>query len=166
MKNHLFNGLFIFIILLISSNLLMQTFNTQFGVVDFFENHGLFFLFFIAIFPRLTLLFSNIISGGFLWWLSFIFCPRILVATMATMAYFKTNPMLVVISWLIAIPAEAAEKYSFSRPRFQFKIFRSGISSDFFRPNKKSNQHPKNSEVEKGDIVDAEYRVIDDEKRP
>lgn len=171
MKKHFLNGLIIFLVLLISSQYLMQFFNLEFGTIDYFQKHGIFFLICVAIFPRLTLLFSNVVSGGLLWWLSFFFYPRILVATLATLAYFKTNPALVVVSWLIAIPAEAAEKWAIRSPRFQIRTFNGRGNSDFFKQfggrgndsAESSNTHHESGE--KPDIIDAEYRVIkeDDE---
>lgn len=130
----------------------MNFFNLEFGTEDFFKNHGYFFLIFIALFPRLTLLFSSVVSGGFLWWLSFIFYPRILVASLATIAYFKTNPELVVISWLIAIPAEAAEKWAIGQPRFHIKTFYGGKTKG------QASHTPQFSNT-----VEAEYKVIDRE---
>ena len=79
--------------------------------IDYWETHGLFLIFFLSFFPRLTLLFSSIPLGGFLWWLGFIFCPRYLVAIIATIAYWTTNPILVSFSWLLAIGGETSEKY-------------------------------------------------------
>ena len=37
----------------------------EFGRVNFWHKHNIFFLFFIALFPRLTLLFSSVAFGGF-----------------------------------------------------------------------------------------------------
>lgn len=82
----------------------------QYGTTNFWENHGVFFLVFISFFPRLTLLFSSVATGGILWWLGFIFYPRLLVAVLATMAYLQTNPLLVGIAWFVAISGEFAEK--------------------------------------------------------
>ena len=110
MKTTVFKGIAIFFILLVGTSVLMDTMNTKFGTVDFFQKHGLFFLIFITLFPRLTLLFSSVAFGGFFWWLGFIFCPRILVASLATVAYFHTNPILVVISWIVALGGETMEK--------------------------------------------------------
>ena len=81
-----------------------------FGTTDYWDVHGFFFLIFIATFPRLTLLFSSVASGGFFWWLGWLFAPRILVAILATLAYGNTNPILVTFAWLFAIGGESAEK--------------------------------------------------------
>lgn len=82
-------------------------------MTSFWDNHGIFFLIFITLFPRLTLLFSSVAFGGFFWWLGFIFAPRLLVAILATTAYWQTNPILVVISWFVALSGEAREKTFF-----------------------------------------------------
>ena len=95
----------------LASGVLVRLFNVEFGSTSFWQDHGLFFLLFITLFPRLTLLLSNVISGGFIWWIAWIFAPRILVATLATISYWQTNPILVVISWLIAWGGETSEKY-------------------------------------------------------
>lgn len=83
----------------------------EFGNSNFWDHHGLMFLFFITAVPRLTLLLSSVATGGVLWWIGFIFAPRILVAILATFAYWNKNPILVVISWLIAVGGESSEKY-------------------------------------------------------
>ena len=88
---------------------------SSFSTVNYWKVHGLGLLVGLAIFPRLTLLFSSIASGGLLWWIGWVFAPRILVAVLATVAYFKTNPILVVIAWLIAIGGESTEKYCIRR---------------------------------------------------
>ena len=85
--------------------------DVQFGQVTFWETRGVFFLFFITLFPRLTLLFSSVAFGGIFWWLGFFFAPRVLVAFLATFAYWETNPVLVTISWIIALSGETSEKY-------------------------------------------------------
>jgi len=110
MKTLLFKALAVFFILIVCTSVMMDIFQTDFGTVDFFQKHNIFFLVFITIFPRLTLLFSSVAFGGFFWWLGFFICPRILVASLATVAYFHTNPILVVISWIVALGGETMEK--------------------------------------------------------
>lgn len=103
---------------------MLEVFKTPFGTEDFFTHHGYFFLVAIAIFPRLTLLFSSVVSGGITWWLGFIFCPRILVAILATLGYFKTNPILVVIAWVVAFSGETLEKRKLGGSRFIIRTSR------------------------------------------
>lgn len=116
----LLKSLLVLLTLTIAAFLLAEVFETEFGQVDFWSNHGFFFLIFIALFPRLTLLFSNVAFGGVFWWLGFFFCPRILVACLATVAYFKTNPFLVVVAWMLAISGETAEKITINRKVFVY----------------------------------------------
>lgn len=101
----------IFLALTGAATLLMQFFNVPFGNTNFWDKHGIFFLIFITFFPRLTLLFSSVPFGGFFWWLGFIFAPRLLVAILATVTYWQHNPILVLISWLVALGGESGEKY-------------------------------------------------------
>ena len=83
--------------------------------MNFWDVHGVFFLIFITIFPRLTLLISSVPFGGLFWWLGFFFTPRLLVAILATMAYWTTNPVLVVMSWIVCLFGEFAEKSTVSK---------------------------------------------------
>ena len=154
MKNLLFRGLAVFCILLVATTMMMDVFQTQFGTVDFFQKHGFFFLIFITFFPRLTLVFSSIATGGFLWWLSFIFCPRILVATLATVSYFHTNPVLVIISWLIALGGEVFEKWGIGRNknRFIIRTYRD------INPSQNYQGEPRHeNKINDKDIIEAEF---------
>jgi len=126
MKNIAFRGIAIFFVLIVATSLMMDVLKLDFGTVNFWDKRGVFFLIFVTIFPRLTLLFSSVAFGGFLWWLGFFFCPRILVASLATVAYFHTNPILVVISWMVAIGGEVFEKWGIGRSRFKVQTFHHG----------------------------------------
>jgi hypothetical protein len=154
MKSTIFKGITIFCILLVSTSILMDVTNTTFGTVNFFQRHGIIFLFFITIFPRLTLLFSSVATGGLIWWLGFFFCPRVLIASLATIAYFHTNPILVVISWIVALGGETMEKVGIggARSKFFFKTYRS-------RDQQYRNYQDQNEQVSgiKGDVVEAEF---------
>lgn len=147
-------GLVIFFVLLVATTILIDILKMDFGAVNFWDKHGVFFLFFIAIFPRLTLLFSSVAFGGFLWWLGFFICPRILVASLATVAYFHTNPILVIISWLIALSGEVFEKWGIGRSRFKVRTFRSGGPSPFSYQDEPLKPH---STIDHGDIIEAEF---------
>jgi hypothetical protein len=110
----------IFLVITGATTLLLNFTDIHFGSVDFFINHGYIFLFSMALFPRLTLLvsgllFNSIEFGGILWWLSFFIAPRILIATLATISYWNTNPILVTISWLVALGGESSEKVFIKR---------------------------------------------------
>ena len=79
-------------------------------LVDFWDVHGFIFILFMLFFPRLTLLFSSVAFGGFWWWLGWFLAPRLLVAILATTAYWDTNPILVILAWLVAFSGESSEK--------------------------------------------------------
>lgn len=153
MKNMLLRGFAVFFVLLVATNLMMDLFKMDFGTVNYWDKHGVFFLFFIAIFPRLTLLFSSVAFGGFLWWLGFFFCPRILVASLATVTYFHTNPVLVTLSWLIALGGEVFEKWGLGRGRFRVHTYR---GADFSRGPESEIQRP-HSTLSNDDVIEAEF---------
>ncbi|MBK24825.1 MAG: hypothetical protein CME70_12575 [Halobacteriovorax sp.] len=140
----------IFLAITGATTLLMNSTEVEFRNAIFWQNHGVFFLIFITLFPRLTLLFSNVAFGGLFWWLGFFFAPRILVATLATLSYWENNPVLVVIAWLVAISGETGEK---SLLNTQVRVVRTGG-----RPfTRESFSH---SHVEQGETIEAEYREI------
>jgi hypothetical protein len=155
MKTIALKAIATFFILLVATSVMMDVFHTSFGNVDFFQKHGIFFLIFITIFPRLTLLFSSVVTGGFFWWLGFIFCPRILVASLATVSYFHTNPVLVILSWLIALGGETMEKAGLGkRPRFVFRTFRAGPS---YHQEARNDERPSKPVIDNGDVIEAEF---------
>lgn len=82
---------------------------------DFWQDHGLIFVVCMFFFPRLTLFFAGLLGGSILWWLGFIFAPRVLVAVGATMLYWPTNPFLCILSWFWAISGETMEKAKVKR---------------------------------------------------
>ncbi len=112
----LFKIAIIFLCITGATTLLYNYAGLELGNIDYFTKHGWFFLFSIALFPRLTLLVSGLLVGsiefgGIFWWLGFFFAPRMLVAILATAAYWNTNPVLVILSWLIALGGESSEKF-------------------------------------------------------
>jgi hypothetical protein len=120
MKITLTKILLIFLAITGATTILFNYTNVEFGHIDYFNKHGLIFLTFLAIFPRVTLLFSGLLLhsiefGGIIWWASFLLAPRILVATLATISYWNTNPFLVTLSWLIALGGESSEKIFIKR---------------------------------------------------
>jgi hypothetical protein len=125
----LFKIVFIFLALTGAATLLMNHSDIRLGNTNFWDEHGIFFLIFITLFPRLTLLFSTVPFGGFFWWLGFIFTPRILVAILATIAYWQQNPILVLISWLVALGGESGEKFYISSKTNVYRPKKS-LSSD------------------------------------
>lgn len=111
--------------------MLVQYFGVEYGTVNFWMKRGVFFLFFVTLFPRLTLLFSSVAIGGFFWWLGWLFAPRILVACLATIAYWNTNKVLVMISWLVAIGGESSEKYFVNRRVYVYRQQRPVIEPEY-----------------------------------
>lgn len=69
---------------------------------DFWQLHGALFLFGIVLFPRITLLVSSVATGGFFWWLGWLFAPRLLVAILA-LPFWHNNPVLVAVAWLLVL---------------------------------------------------------------
>lgn len=116
-------------------------------VRSYWDTHGVFLLAFLAMFPRFALFFSSIASGGLLWWLGWLFAPRLLVAFLATEAYLQTNPFLVAVAWIIAFSGEFSEK-EFMRRR----------STTYF-DSSASRQETKQEEDET--IIEAEFKNID-----
>lgn len=80
--------------------------------MSFWAVHGVFFIVFMFFFPRLTLLFSGIAFAwsSLLFWLGWVFAPRLTVAILATSVYWHTNIILCVLTWLWAFGGETAEK--------------------------------------------------------
>jgi|SRR5579872_2345445 len=81
----------------------------EFGTTDFCTEHGLWFILFMFCFPRLTMLFATA-HGGLLWWLGWLFVPRLQVAIIATLRYGETNTVLVIFTWIWALSGETGEK--------------------------------------------------------
>lgn len=156
MKNIFFRGIVVFCILLVATTMMMDVFKTEFGSVDYFQRHGFFFLAALTFFPRIALVLSSVVTGGFVWWLAFFFCPRILIATLATVSYFHTNPLLVVMSWLIALGGEVFEKWGLGKQqnRFVFRSYRMGNPYQAQQPHGYSEQSTK---IDDKDVIEAEF---------
>ena len=144
--------LILFLAITGATSLLMSQSNIHFSNIDYWDNHGIALLFFLTLFPRLTLVFSSIPFGGLLWWLGFFFAPRLLVACLATLAYWNTNPALVVVAWFVAISGESAEKWGFK------KQFHFSVGGTPFGQRQQARKH----KVEE-DVIDAEFRRMDNE---
>lgn len=148
--NTLIKIFLLFLALTIASAVMINDFGIEFGKINYWENHGVFFLFFIALFPRLTLLLSSVVSGGLLWWIAWFVTPRFLVAYLATVAYWQTNPLLVVIAWLVALGGESSEKTVFINRGSPFRYKRTVIIDG----ETHSSQQPFD-----GQAIDAEFEV-------
>ena len=155
--NTILKIVFVFLAITGATTVMINVFNIELAYKSFWSEHGFFFLIFISIFPRLTLLFSSVPSGGLFWWLGFFFAPRFLVAILATLSYWNNNPILVMAAWLIALGGESGEKYMFSRnikvvwPRGQRHRTKSSESY--------SEEYSKTT-VSNGDVFEAEYHEI------
>jgi hypothetical protein len=102
--------LVVFALVGLGSVVAIQALGIEFGSSSYWDAHGLLLLVGLALLPRLTLLLSSIATGGLLWWAGWLVAPRVLVATLATISYFETNPLLVVVAWLVALGGESSEK--------------------------------------------------------
>lgn len=91
--------------------------------MDFWQEHGILFLIFITIFPRLTMLFAVSTPFGLLAWIGWLFAPHLTVAILATEFYWQTNPILCVIAWFVALAGTGGEAkmvtFSVNRNRFR-----------------------------------------------
>ena len=78
--------------------------------MNFWDNHSILFVIAMFFFPRLTMLFATSHGGGVLYWLGWLFAPRLTVAIIATMLYSDSNLIMVVLTWFWALGGESAEK--------------------------------------------------------
>lgn len=83
--------------------------------MDFFavHQHWFWFMFFMTLFPRLTLLFTGICFfpwAHIVWfWVGWVIAPRLLTAILATTFYWNTNPVLCIFTWLWAFTVTSGE---------------------------------------------------------
>lgn len=81
--------------------------------IDFWQLHGFFFVFFLCILPRITMLVATSVAsvfGGPLFWVGWLLAPRLTVAIIGTSLYWDTNPVLCVFTWLWMVAGELSEK--------------------------------------------------------
>ncbi len=78
--------------------------------MNFWQAHGLFFLAGLVFFPRITVVFFSNVIGGPLFWIFFLFFPRLVIPILAAYHYWDTNPILVILSFLICLGGEGGEK--------------------------------------------------------
>jgi hypothetical protein len=80
--------------------------------MNFWDIHGIWFIFFMFLFPRLTMLFTGIFMAFMspLFFIGWLIVPRLTVAILASMIYFETNPVLCVLAWFWAFSGEFKEK--------------------------------------------------------
>ncbi|WP_075883660.1 hypothetical protein [Candidatus Protochlamydia sp. W-9] len=77
--------------------------------MNFWDSHGIFFLLFITLFPRLTMLFAVTIPFNPLTWMGWLFAPHLTVAILATQYYWQTNPILCIMAWFVALAGTGGE---------------------------------------------------------
>jgi hypothetical protein len=70
---------------------------------SFWQVHGVWFLIFMFLFPRITMLVATPFPVGCLAWVGWVFVPRIVAAILATHFYWDTNPVLCVFTWIFAV---------------------------------------------------------------
>lgn len=73
--------------------------------MDFWTNHGIWFLILCQIFPRLTIVFGTAYPIGADQIIAWLIAPRFLAAYLATQFYWETNPILVMLAWVMAVSA-------------------------------------------------------------
>lgn len=80
--------------------------------MNFWDVHGLFFIFFLFFLPRFTMFVTGICFAwsGLFFWLGWIFAPRITVAILATTVYWNNNILLCILTWIWALGGEGTEK--------------------------------------------------------
>lgn len=167
----IYKAIIIFLTITGVSSILINFSDFQFKSIDYFDKHGWFFLFFLTFFPRLSLfiagVFGNIAFGGLFWWLGFFFAPRFLVATLATVSYWNTNQILVIISWLVAIGGESSEKVMITRtvsgPR-RYAQYSDGETFETQYSTNDSQSYRSTTNFGKiknndSDIIEAEFKV-------
>lgn len=148
--------LIVFLCITGASTIMMNVLEIPFGTDNYWEYRGVFFLFFVTLFPRLTLLFSSVASGGLLWWLAWLISPRFLVAFLATTTYWQSNPILVLIAWLVALGGETSEK-SIVINRGRPMRFRADINT-----KRDDYQGTPRYNVSDSDTFEADYEVKND----
>lgn len=77
---------------------------------NYWDVHGLLFLLGLTFFPRITVIFFSYVTGGLLFWIFFLLFPRLVIPILAAYHYWDTNPILVVLSFLICLGGESGEK--------------------------------------------------------
>jgi hypothetical protein len=153
LKALLTGPIIVFFVLMVATSMLFGAFSIDYGTTDFWQKHGWGFLIAITFFPRLTLLFSSVASGGLFWWIGFIFTPRLLVAILATIAYLHTNPLLVFAAWVVAISGEVVEKKGITHRHVMVRTYAPG---GFARGPREFYQPPV--EQGHGDVIEAEFK--------
>ena len=78
--------------------------------MNFWDVHGLLFLLGLVAFPRITVFFFSHVIGGPIFWIFFLIFPRLVIPILAAYHYWGTNPILVILSFLLCLGGETGEK--------------------------------------------------------
>lgn len=78
--------------------------------MNFWDVHGPLFLLGCTLFPRITVILFSGVTGGPIFWIFFLLFPRICIPIIAAANYWETNPVLVVLSFLVCLGGEGGEK--------------------------------------------------------
>lgn len=88
--------------------------------MNYWEVHGILFLIGLVFLPRITVIFFSHVTGGPIFWIFFLLFPRLVIPILAAANYWDTNPVLVVLSFIICLGGEGGEKtivHKRTRPR-------------------------------------------------
>ena len=76
-------------------------------MLNYWDHHGWWFLFFLLGAPRLTMLYTGVCfqqwAHPILFWLGWVCCPRVVGAIIGTALYWDANPAVCVFAWIFAI---------------------------------------------------------------
>lgn len=132
--------------------------------MNFWDSHTLLFCIFMYFFPRLTLFFATP-WGGILWWLGFIFLPRLMVALLATNYYGSTNPILCIFVWLWAIRGDSIEQRrirAFQRAGFSsFQIYNIGPGGIQWSELRSERGVVNKRQKGDKDVIDVDAEIIE-----
>ena len=82
--------------------------------MNYWDVHGWWFLFFMLVFPRITMLVSGICFMTWLhpvlFWFGWVLTPRFVGAILATWFYFHTNPVVCIFAWIAALGVSVGQK--------------------------------------------------------
>lgn len=71
---------------------------------NFWSEHSVWFVIGLILWPRLLLIYCGMIAAGSVPALfGFTLVPRMMIASAVTLAYGSTNPVLIVVCWILAV---------------------------------------------------------------
>ncbi len=78
--------------------------------MNYWEHHGILFLVGLTLFPRITVILFSGVTGGPIFWVFFLILPRLCIPILAAAHYWDTNPILVILAFIICLSGEGGEK--------------------------------------------------------